>query len=112
MGPAPHKSAYHTINTVVTMSRAVFMHAALRCPEDIFSTDIWEMAMDYSIWVHNRIPDMQSGLSAIDIWSRSRFDPVSETLRNCHVWVCPTYVLELNLQKPRVKVHKWAPRSK
>ena len=39
------------IKTVVTMSRNMLMHAALRCPEDIFSTDIWPMAMDYAIWV-------------------------------------------------------------
>ena len=54
---------------------------------------------------------MQSGLSAIEIWSRSRFEPVSETLRNYHVWGCPKYVLEPNLQKPGVKIIKWAPRS-
>ena len=77
---------------------------------DTFSTDLWPMAMYYSVWVYNRTPDMQSGLSAIDIWSRSRFEPVSETLSNCHVWYCPTYVLEQKLQKPGVKIPKWAPR--
>ena len=75
-----------TINTVFTMSRTILMHAALRFPEDTFSTDIWPMAMDYAVWVYNRTPDMKSGLSAIGIWSRSRFEPVSETLSNCHVW--------------------------
>ena len=55
---------------------------------------------------------MQSGLSAIEIWSRSRFEPVSETLSNFHVWGCPTYVLEPKLQKPGVKIPKWAPRSR
>ena len=54
---------------------------------------------------------MQYGLSAIDIWSRSRFETVSETLSNFHVWGCPTYVLEPNLQKPGVKIPKWYPRS-
>ena len=54
---------------------------------------------------------MQSGLSAIEIWSRSRFEPVSETLSNFHVWGCPTYVLEAKLQKPEVNIPKWAPRS-
>ena len=36
---------------------------------------------------------------------------MSETLSNCHVWGCPTYVLEPKLQKPGVKIPKWAPRS-
>ena len=55
------------------------------------------MAMNYAIWVYNHIPDIQSGLSAIEIWSRSIFEPVSETLRKCHVLGCPTYVLEPKL---------------
>ena len=33
-----------------------------------------------------------------------------ETLSNFHVWGCPTYVLEPKLQKPGVKIPKWAPR--
>ena len=64
------------INKVVTMERTMLMHAALRCPEYTFSTDLCLMAIDYSVWVYNRIPDMQSELSAIEIWSRSRFEPV------------------------------------
>ena len=59
------------------MEKTTLMHAALRCPEDIFSTALWPMAMDYAVWVYNRIPDMQSGLSAIEVWLRSRFEPVS-----------------------------------
>ena len=55
---------------------------------------------------------MQSGLSDIEIWSRSRFEPVSENLRNCHVWGCPTYVLEPKLKDHGVNIHKWAPRSR
>ena len=65
------------IKAVVTMERTMLMHAVLRCPEDTLSTDIWPMAMDYVVWVYNRIPDIQSGLSDIGIWSRS-------TLDQCH----------------------------
>ena len=88
------------------------MHAALRCPEDTLSTDIWPMVMDYSVWVYNWIPDMHSGLSATEIWSRSRFDPVPEILTSFYVWGCLTYVLEPTLQKPGVKILKWDPRSR
>ena len=55
---------------------------------------------------------MQYGLSAIEIWSSSRFEPVSETLINFHVWKGPTYVLELKLHKPGVKIPNWDPRSR
>ena len=70
-------AAERAIKTVFTMSRTILMHAALRCPEDTFSTDLCPMEMDYSVWVYNWTPYMQSGLSAIEIWSRSRFEPVS-----------------------------------
>ena len=58
------------IKTVVIMARTMLMHAALRCPEDTLSTNLWTMAMDYAVWVYNKTPDTQSGLSAIEIWSR------------------------------------------
>ena len=67
--------------------------------------------MDYSVYVYNQIPDIQSVLSAIGIWSRSRFDPVSETFSNFYAWGCPTYVLEPKLQKHGVKIPKWDPCS-
>ena len=85
------------------------MRAALICPEDTLYTYIWPTEMDYYVWVYNWIPDMKYILAAIIICSRSRFETVSETLRNCHVWGCPTYVLEPKLQKPGVKIPKWAP---
>ena len=109
-----HKNgaAKWAIKTVVTMERTMLMHAALICTEDTLSTDLWPLAMYYAVWVYDQIPDMQSGLSAIEIWSWSRFETVSETLRNCHVWGCPTYFLEPKLQKPGVKISKWDPRSR
>ena len=69
--------AESAIKTVVTVARTMLMHASLTCTEDTLSTNLWPMAMDYAVWVYNRIPDMQSRLSAIEIWSRSRFEPVS-----------------------------------
>ena len=57
--------------TVVTMTRNMLMHAALIYPYETFSTDLWPMTMDYAVWVYNRTPDMQSGLSAIEIWFKS-----------------------------------------
>ena len=67
---------YRAIKTVVTMTGTMLIHAALRFTEDIFSADIWPMEMYYAVWFYNRIPDMNSVLSAIEICSRSRFEPV------------------------------------
>ena len=64
-----HKNgaAYLAIKTIVTMSRTMLMHATLRCPEDTLSNNILPLEMGYAVWVYNRILDMQSGLSAIEI---------------------------------------------
>ena len=58
------------------MERTMFIHAALRCPEDTSSTDLWRMEIYYAVSVYNCIPDMKYGLYAIKILSRSRFDPL------------------------------------
>ena len=38
------------------------MNAKIRCPGDIFYTDIRPRAMDYTVQNYNKIPDMQYGL--------------------------------------------------
>ena len=35
-------AAERVIKPVVTMARTILIHAALRCPEDTFSTNIWK----------------------------------------------------------------------
>ena len=105
-------AAESTIKTVVSMAGTMLMHAVLGFPEDIFFTDLWTMAMDYAVWVYNCIPDMQSGLFAIEICSRSRFELVSETFSNFHVWGSSAYFLEEKLQKPEVKIPKQDTRSR
>ena len=42
-------AAESAIKTLVTMTRTTLMNAALRCPEDTVSTDIWPMEIDYSV---------------------------------------------------------------
>ena len=80
--------AERAIKTVVTIERSMLRYAALRCPEEKLCTDTFPMAMDYALWIYNQIPDMKYILSSIEIWSRSRFEPVPENLINCHVWGC------------------------
>ena len=46
-------SAERASRKLFTMEITVLMHAALRCPGDTFSTDLWTMEMDYSVWFYN-----------------------------------------------------------
>ena len=75
------------------MNITIIIHDALKCPEDTIFTDIWSMEMDYAVWIYNRIPDMNPGMFSIEIYSRSRFELVPETLSNFHVWGRPRYIL-------------------
>ena len=52
----------------------MLMHDELRCPKDAFSTVIFPMEIDYDVWIYKKVPDMQYGLYAIDIWSRPMFE--------------------------------------
>ena len=40
--------------------------------------NIFPMAFYYAALIYNPVPDVNYGLSAIYIWSISRFDPVTE----------------------------------
>ena len=104
--------AERAIKTVVSIARTMMLHAAMRSPEGTISAELWPMAMDHATWIYNQIPKYDTGLSPQQHWTQSTFDDVKTTLGNLHVWGCPTYVLEPKLQKPGVKIPKWAPRSR
>ena len=44
-----NEAAERAIKTLVTMEMTMLMHAALICPEDTLSIDIWPMAMNYPV---------------------------------------------------------------
>ena len=100
------------IQTVVKMARTMLIHAAMRSPQGTITAELWPMAIDHAVWIYNRIPRMDSGLSTFELWSRSSFLPTKEILSTCHVWGCPSYVLEPKLQKGGSHIPKWAPRSR
>ena len=100
------------IKTVVDMARTMLIHAAMRSPSGTISAELWPMAIDHAVWIYNRLPRMETGLSAIELYGRSTFMPVKDVLSTCHTWGCPAYVLEPKLQKGGVKIPKWAPRSR
>eukprot|EP00957_Ditylum_brightwellii_P037285 2822475-Ditylum_brightwellii.AAC.1 len=70
------------------------------------------MAMDYVAWVYNQMPAKENSLSPNDIWSRFKYPRLKDTLGRTHVWGAPAYVLDPKLQKPGVKIPKWAARSR
>ena len=75
------------------MVKIMLMQNVLRCPEDTFYIYILITPMDSDVWFYNRIPCIRSDLFAIEMCTRLIFEAASETLSNCHVFVCKEHVL-------------------
>jgi hypothetical protein len=86
----------------------MMLHAAMRHGTTIKS-EHWPQAMDHTVWIYNHIPQMDTGISPLEMWSRSGYTSTSKNLANCHTWGCPVFILELKLWKAGVKIPKWAP---
>jgi hypothetical protein len=67
------------------------LHAAIRWP-DTADASLWPMAVDYAVHIHNHMRNRTSGLSPIDLFTRTRF-PTHMCL-DLRVWGCPTFVLD------------------
>ncbi len=71
------------------------LHLATHWPQQA-NASFWPQAVDYAIWVFNRMPNMESGISPNKLWS-SRGNAGTE-LSRAHVFGCPVYVLDAALQ--------------
>lgn len=96
------------IQTIMSMSRTILLHAAIRWP-DVSDPQLWPMAVDHAVYVYNRIPDPHTGLSPIDILSGVKWQV--ERLHDIHVFGSPTYVLDPTLQDGK-KLPRWSPRTR
>jgi hypothetical protein len=87
--------AERNIKTVAQWARANMLHLATLWPQ-YANAKYWPQAIDYAVWVFNRLPNMESGIAPNEIWS-GVCSP-SEELSRSHVFGCPVYVLDASLQ--------------
>jgi hypothetical protein len=97
------------IQTVTRWARAMLLHSILLWP-DTADLALWLFALTHAVYLWNNLPSKQSSLAPLEIFSRTRF-PNYHHLRRLHVWGCPAYVLDPNLQDGK-KLPKWSPRSR
>ena len=88
------------------MARTMMLHAALRWPKEQLTPDLWPMAMDYAVYIYNRLPKSETGYSPLELWTRTSFD-FHSLIQDCHVWGDPSYTLEPSLSKAGGKLPKW-----
>ncbi len=96
------------IKTVSQWARANMLHAAFHWPTHA-NIKLWPQAVNYAVWVFNRLPNMASGLSPNELWSQSRNS--NYDLRRTHPFGCPVYVLDPVLQDGN-KLPKWSTRAR
>ena len=83
------------IRTVSTCARTMIIHAMLHWQEET-TLDLWGFAIDYAVFLWNRMPRVKSGLSPIELFYSTK--STHEELRNAKVWGWPVYVLNPTLQ--------------
>jgi len=96
---AKHQNAEaeRAIQTVMYMAREFMIHAALNWGDDSADNlSHWPFAVDHVAWIYNHIPQRESGIPLLEFMSAIKLD--HRDLLRTHVWECPIYVLEAELQ--------------
>ena len=84
------------------------IHAMIHWPENV-QLDLWPFAINYAVYLWNRLPQSSSGLSPQELFFSVKSD--HQELRMAKVWGCPAYVLDPRIQDGK-KIPRWSPRSK
>ena len=81
------------------------IHPSLHCTENgVDDLTLWYFAVKHSVWVFNRVPNQEQGISPMEILTKTKSNHID--LRSSHVWGCPVFVLEAKLQNDQ-KLFKW-----
>ena len=100
--------AERAIRTIMSIARTMMIHSATHWP-DVANSELWPMAVKQACFLYNHVPHHTTGLSPSDIFTRTRWP--QRKFHDLHVWGCPVYVLEKELQDGK-KIPKWKPRSR
>lgn len=82
------------IRTIMNIARSMMFHAAIHWP-DMADPCLWPMAVQHAVYLYNRVPHEQTGVSPYDLFTRTRW-PHSK-FQDLHVWGCPVYCLRAPL---------------
>ena len=101
--------AERAIQTVTLLARTMLIDAAIHWSGEV-DLDLWPLAMDHAVWVWNNTPKQGVGFSPLELFSGVRSN--HSELNRLHVWGCPSYVLEADLQTSGKSIPKWSKRSR
>ncbi len=109
---AQHQNARaeRAIQTTMFMACSFMVLASLHWTEQ-GSDDIslWLFIVKHVVWIYNRVPSRQSGLTPLELLTKSKAD--HPNILRAHVWGCPAIVLEPQLQNDE-KLPKWTSHAR
>ena len=107
-GAHHHNSiAERAIRTVMSVARTCMLHAAIHWPNMADAT-LWPLAVQYAVHIINRVPNPETGLSPLDVFSNQR--QPTRRLHDLHVWGSPAYLLDKRIADGK-KLPKWETKS-
>lgn len=101
-------TAERAIQTIMSMSRTMMLHAAIYWP-DVADPTLWPMAVAHAVYLYNHMPSSDTGISPADMFTKTRWE--QRKFHDVHVWGCPVYVLDKTLSDGK-KLPRWKPRSR
>jgi hypothetical protein len=90
--------AERNLKTVVQWAWGNMLHLAMHWSQQAHS-QFWPQAINYSVWVFNRLPNVENGLTPNELWSSVQNS--GKELARTHVFGCPVYVLDAAIQDGR-----------
>ena len=97
-----------SIRTITTCARAMIIHALIHNPTEV-ELELWPFAMEYAVFLWNKMPKQDGRLSPEEIYYGIKSD--YHHLKDARTWGCPAYVLDPTLQDGK-KLPRWKPRSR
>ena len=81
------------------------IHSSLNSTENgVDDLTLWSFSVKHSVWVFNRVPNQESGISPMEILAKTKYN--NRDLIRSYVWGCPVFVLEAKSQNDQ-KLPKW-----
>ena len=99
--------AERSIRTIMSISRVMMLHSGIHWPQ-VADTALWPMAVSYAVLLWNHVPQVDTGISPHDLFSRTRWP--QHRFLHFHVWGCPVYVLDKTITGG-MKLPRWKARS-
>ena len=95
------------IRTIRSMARTMMLHSAIHWL-DVADATLWPMAVNLAVYIYNHVPNRETGLATLDLWSKTRTRTAD--LMDLHVFGCPIYALKKSLADGKL-IPQWDTRA-